>query len=176
MTDFTRWFNNIIEDAHAQEWAEKSEERHSRAYQEMLRGYNLDPEKLLFSVEPNLGHGLVGQKNIPYTSVCQHHLLPFLGKIDIVYEPGNGLFGAGKLPRVVEAHACRLQLQENICRDVANTLCASGAQGTYVRATATHTCMTCRGPKTPDVLMTSQYYKGSLSEERLDAILLALKE
>ena len=95
--------------------------RISRAYRELLSGYQTAPSTLLkavLTVNPEESHGLVSALRIPFLSFCAHHFLPFFGTVDVVYDPGAFILGIGKLPRLVDCHAKRFQLQEQLVRDI----------------------------------------------------------
>lgn len=128
--------------------------RFARAWEELTSGYRVDPQEVLRTTAGELGFQeqvdqLIVVGGIEFASTCEHHLLPFLGSVDVGYLPRQGnplIVGASKLPRLVEVFARRLQVQERMGQEIANTL--NGAlkpRGVGVRVKATHLCMACRG-------------------------------
>lgn len=126
--------------------------RIARMYEEIFSGLTQDPSehlKVTFSEENH--EELVLVKDIPFYSVCEHHLVPFFGKAHVGYIPKDGkLTGLSKLARVVDTVAKRPQLQERITSTIADTMEeVLGAQGVIVVVEAEHMCMTMRGIKKP---------------------------
>lgn len=127
------------------------------ALQEMTSGYAESPAKHLEVVFDQKFDSIVVLKDTPFISLCEHHLLPFEGKVHIAYLPKNKVVGLSKLARVTDVFAKRLQLQERMTIQIAQTIdeCLD-PRGVFVIAEATHSCMTCRGPKkTGSVMLTS---------------------
>jgi GTP cyclohydrolase I len=121
--------------------------RVARAWSEdLLAGYAIDPEaEMTWSPVP-AGAGPVVVRQVRFTSVCVHHLLPFFGQADVAYLPVERLAGLSKIGRVVDAHARRLQTQERLTAAIVKTLDTSLApRGAIAVLRAEHTCMTCRG-------------------------------
>jgi GTP cyclohydrolase I len=109
---------------------------------------------------------VVEVKDISFHSLCAHHFLPFFGHVDIRYVPGDRILGLGKLPRLVDAYARRFQIQEDLVRDVAHEMMASGhARGVAVRSRAQHLCMCSRGPSNPSAITHTEFSLGSLAED-----------
>lgn len=170
--------NDIVKEEKALETIKKSETRIIKAYKEMLEGYNIDPNKILNTVEYVKEYqGLVIEKKIKYTSICGHHFLPFYGEIDIIYEPNEIITGLGKLPRLAQVFAKRFQLQEFLVREIAEMLMTKiNAKGVYVRATGTHLCMCARGPNDNNVQTITTYALGTLNNsERKNEVILLLQ-
>jgi GTP cyclohydrolase I len=130
--------------------APESEQRIARAYKELLAGYAIDPSTILKTTRmlvPDEAPGQVWIGSISFYSLCAHHFLPFFGKVEITYVPGDRILGLGKFPRLVQAYAKRFTIQEDLVRDVAREIMASGrARGVRVSSTARHLCMCSRGP------------------------------
>jgi GTP cyclohydrolase I len=130
--------------------APEAERRISRAYKELLAGYTIDPSKILKTTRTlaaDEAPGLVTVHDISFYSLCAHHFLPFFGKADVTYVPGDRILGLGKIPRVVQAYAKRFTIQEDLVRDVAREMMTSGhARGVRVASVARHMCMCSRGP------------------------------
>ncbi len=122
-------------------------ERVARAWAEdLVSGYAQDPAELLSWTAAPEGSGAVAVRDVSFASVCIHHLLPFFGHAHVAYLPGRRLAGLSKIGRVVEAHARRLQIQERLSAEIADTLQrVLEPRGVLVVLDAEHTCMTLRG-------------------------------
>jgi GTP cyclohydrolase I len=131
--------------------------RVARMYEEVLAGNNSDPGEHLETVFEEEHTEIVILKQIPFFSMCEHHMLPFHGKAHIAYLPNGKIVGLSKLARLVEGFARRLQVQERLTSQIADTLMAKlDARGVAVLLEATHTCMTMRGvQKAGSVMVTS---------------------
>jgi len=115
---------------------------------ELVSGYASDPAAELTWSDTPTGSGLVLVRDIPFSSICVHHLLPFAGVAHVAYLPGKRLAGLSKLGRVVEIHARRLQIQERLTSAVLATIAAVlEPRGAFVLLDAEHTCMTLRGAR-----------------------------
>jgi len=127
-----------------------------RSYDEFFGGYDVDPVAMLErSFEEHGGYdGMVGLHGITFASHCEHHMVPILGKAYVAYLPRTRVVGISKLARVVEAYARRLQIQERMTQDVAQTIFAAlQPRGVAVVIDAQHECMTTRGVQKPTVSM-----------------------
>lgn len=115
-----------------------------------------------FSIKHDAYHGMVAQKNIPYTAVCAHHLLPFLGHVAIGYIPSKRVVGLSKLTRLVEAIShVSPSLQEIHTDEIADALeLVLEPRGVIVVVTAEHTCMSCRGVRAADVPTITSTVRG----------------
>lgn len=119
-----------------------------RALGELFDGYDMDIDSLFKSFDGEGMDQLVLVRDIPFTSMCEHHLLIFSGLAHVAYLPNGCAIGASKIPRLVLAYAHRLQLQERIAEQVANTLMDKlNPKGVAVIIQAQHDCMQCRGVK-----------------------------
>lgn len=115
-------------------------------YDDLLSGYRADPDGEMSWTEAPEGTGVVAVQNVGFTSVCVHHLLPFVGRAHIAYLPDQRLAGLSKIGRVVEIHARRLQIQERLTSDILGSLTRTlRPKGVVVLLEAEHTCMTLRG-------------------------------
>ena len=143
-------------------------ERIADMYEEIFSGYDSDSE---LSVQFSEDSDSVIVKDIKFYSMCEHHMLPFFGKISIAYLPNGRVFGVSKLVRLVEKFAKRLQIQERMTKDIADELYAQGVKGVMVLSEAEHFCMKMRGVKN-DATMTSTAYRGvyEKKENREDII------
>ena len=139
-----------------------------KAFKEYFKGYNEDPKKIL---EKTFGdvqgyNDMVIQKNISLQSHCEHHLAPIIGVVHIAYIPNSRVVGLSKLARVVEVFSKRLQTQERLTMQIANTLMESlDAKGVAVSIDAAHQCMTMRGIKKEQATTITNCYLGKFKED-----------
>ena len=139
-----------------------------KAFREYFKGYSEDPEKILEKTFGDvLGYDdMVIQKNISLQSHCEHHMAPIIGVAHIAYIPNKRVVGLSKLARVVEVFSKRLQTQEKLTMQIANTLMQSlNAKGVAVSIDATHQCMTMRGIKKEQATTITNYYLGQFKED-----------
>jgi GTP cyclohydrolase I len=125
-------------------------------YREIFSGYDSDSQ---LSVQFSEDSDVVIAKDIQFYSMCEHHMLPFFGKIHIAYSPNGRVFGISKLVRLVEKYAKRLQIQERLTKNVADELHAQGVKGVVVMAEAEHLCMRMRGVRN-EAKMTTSAFRG----------------
>ena len=141
--------------------------RVARSYAELLSGYGQDPgDHLLRQFEVDHDE-MVIVKDIPFSSLCEHHMLPFIGRAHVCYIPGESgrVCGLSKLARLVEGYARRLQVQERLTVQVADDLMDRlGASGAMVVVTAEHLCMTIRGVRVPGSVTTTSAVRGLLKD------------
>lgn len=132
------------------EGLKETPDRVARMYEELLEGMETSAAKHLsktFVVENN---ELVIEKDISFYSTCEHHMMPFFGKVHIAYIPDGKVVGLSKLARTVEVFARRLQIQERMTAQIADAIMDSlKPKGAVVMVEAEHTCMTMRGVKKP---------------------------
>lgn len=134
----------------SREGVRETPRRIAEMYAEVFRGMNEDPKEVLSVGFEEGHHEMVILKDIPFYSMCEHHLLPFYGMAHIGYIPKGRVVGASKLGRVVEIIAKRPQLQERLTTQIADTLVEGlQPQGVAVVIEAEHMCMTMRGVKKP---------------------------
>ncbi|MCV0372764.1 MAG: GTP cyclohydrolase I FolE [Nitrosarchaeum sp.] len=131
-------------------------ERIANMYKEIFGGYESDSE---LSVQFSEDSDVVVARNIQFYSMCEHHMLPFFGKIHIAYSPNGRVFGISKLVRLVEKFSKRLQIQERLTKNIADELYAQGVKGVVVLADAEHLCMKMRGVRN-DATLSSSAYRG----------------
>ncbi len=131
--------------------------RVAHMYQELFRGLGTDPARHLETSFTERYDELVVLRDIPFNSVCEHHLMPFEGQAHLAYLPDGRVVGISKLARVVDDFAHRPQVQERLTSQIAELLMEKlEAKGVAVVIQATHTCMTCRGiKKAGSVMVTS---------------------
>ena len=139
-----------------------------KAFKEYFKGYNEDARKIL---EKTFGDvegydDMVIQRNISLQSHCEHHIAPIIGVAHVAYIPKERVVGLSKLARVVEVFSKRLQTQERLTMQIANTLMeALDAKGVAVSIDATHQCMTMRGIKKEQATTVTNYYLGKFKED-----------
>lgn len=151
-------------------------DRVARMYTELLAGLSQDPRELLRKTFTQKYDEMVLVKDITFSSLCEHHMLPFMGKAHIAYLPNGKIVGLSKLARVVEALARRPQVQERMTEELADLIMQElDARGVGVVLEATHTCMTIRGVRNPDSICTTSAMRGSiLTNELTRAELMSL--
>lgn len=142
--------------------------RVAKAYTETLSGYGEDPSNHLerqFEVDHR---EMVIVRDIPFSSTCEHHMLPFIGRAHVAYIPGPGgkVCGLSKLSRLVDGYARRLQVQERLNMQVADALMSRlGACGAIVVIEAEHLCMTVRGVRKPGAMTATSAVRGQLKDD-----------
>lgn len=139
-------------------------------YEEIFSGYDAESELLVkFSEDSDV----VIAKDIQFYSMCEHHMLPFFGKIHIAYSPDGKVFGISKLVRLVEKYTKRLQIQERITKNIADELYSEGVKGVVVIIEGEHFCMKMRGVKN-DAKMTTIAYRGIYEKKEHRPDILAM--
>ncbi len=143
-------------------------------YTEIFAGYESDPE---LSVQFSENSDIVVARNIQFYSMCEHHILPFFGKIHIAYSPNGRVFGISKLVRLVEKYSKRLQIQERLTKNIADELYAQGVRGVAVLADTEHLCMKMRGVRN-DATLSSAEFRGVYEdrEERNNIVTLIRRQ
>ena len=139
-----------------------------KAFKEYFKGYKEDPSQVLDKTFGDVeGYDdMVVQKNISVQSHCEHHMAPIIGKAHVAYIPKDRVVGLSKLARVVEVFSKRLQTQERLTMQIANTLMESlDAKGVAVTIDSTHQCMTMRGIKKEQASTVTNYYLGQFKED-----------
>jgi len=150
--------------------------RVARMYSEFFAGLHTDPARQLRTQFAETYDELVVLKDIPFHSMCEHHLLPFEGRAGVAYLPDGKVVGVSKLARVVEAFALRPQLQERLTSQIADVLMDNlTPKGVAVVMQATHSCMTCRGVRKAGSLLVTSAMRGRCkSDARTRSEVLAL--
>jgi len=135
--------------------------RVARMYAEVFAGLYEDPALHLKVAFDEKYDEMVVLRDIPFHSMCEHHLLPFMGRVHVAYIPRGKVVGLSKLARVVEAMARRPQVQERLTGQIADLLMENlDAKGAACIIEATHTCMTIRGVKKPGAVMVTSAMRG----------------
>lgn len=138
-------------------------ERVARMYAELLSGYYTDPHQVvndaIFEVKYD---EMVLVRDIEFYSLCEHHMLPFMGRVHVAYIPDGKVLGISKIPRIVDMYARRLQVQERMTRQIADFLRdLLKPQGVAVVVEAVHLCMMMRGVQKHDARMTTSAMHGA---------------
>lgn len=146
------------------EGLKKTPLRVAKAFEELLDGYSQDIVDLvndaLFEVDYGTGEMVLVQ-DIPYDSLCEHHMLPFSGVAHVAYIPSNKVIGLSKIPRIVEMYARRLQIQERLCNQVLNTIEeVLSPLGVMVMVEGSHDCAAMRGVKKKNLNMKTLAVSG----------------
>ena len=148
------------------EGLQETPERVARMFVELMSGMEQDEQVHLQKVFTAADNQLVVESDIVFHSMCEHHLLPFFGKVHIGYVPSGKVVGLSKLARTVEVFARRLQLQERMTHQIADAIMEHlSAQGVIVMVEAEHMCMNMRGVKKPGSSTASLVKKGVFSQE-----------
>lgn len=137
--------------------------RVSRMYAELLSGYRTDPERVVNGAVFNVTYDeMVIVRDIEFCSLCEHHMLPFIGRAHVAYLPAGKVIGVSKIPRIVDLYARRLQVQERMTRQIADELRKLLApDGVAVVVEALHLCMMMRGVKNREARMTTSAMHGA---------------
>jgi len=143
-------------------------ERVAKAYQELVSGYTTDPKQLIndaiFDIEYS---DIVVVNDIQFYSLCEHHLLPFIGYAHVAYIPNRKVIGLSKIPRIVDMFSRRLQVQERLTRQIGEFLDEIlEPKGVAVVMTGQHMCSTIRGVKKHDSNMTTRTMLGDFKQNR----------
>lgn len=134
--------------------------RVAKMYAELLAGMNEDPKQYL-SVFPEDYDEIVLLRDVPFYSICEHHLMPFIGTAHIAYLPAGVVLGVSKLARIVDCFARRLQIQEKLTNQIADFIMDNlKPRGVAVVLEASHSCMTIRGIKKPGSVMVTSSLRG----------------
>lgn len=138
-------------------------DRVARMYTELLSGYNEKPAKIINGALFNINYDeMVLVRDIEFYSLCEHHMLPFIGRAHVAYIPAGKVIGLSKIPRIVEMYARRLQIQERMTRQIADFVQQTlEPQGVAVVVEAMHLCSMMRGVKKHDARMTTSAMHGS---------------
>lgn len=137
--------------------------RAAKAMEFLMRGYRQDIDEVINNaLFPSDSDEMVIVKNIELYSMCEHHMLPFIGKCHVAYIPRGKVIGLSKIARIVDIFARRLQIQENLTKEIAETIVSkTGATGAGVIIEAQHMCMMMRGVEKQNSIMTTSCMLGA---------------
>jgi GTP cyclohydrolase I len=140
----------------------RTPERVARMFTELLAGYIVDPTSILNDALFDVTYDeMVIVRDIEFYSMCEHHMLPFLGRAHVAYLPNGKVIGLSKIPRIVDLFACRLQVQERMTRQIADFLSdVLKPKGVAVVVEGLHLCTMMRGVKKHDARMTTSSVQG----------------
>jgi len=148
------------------EGLQRTPERVGRMYAELLGGMREDPEIHLRSVFTENYDEIVLLRDIPFYSICEHHLMPFIGSAHVAYLPTGMVLGVSKLARIVDCFARRLQTQERLTYQIADFLMSRlKPLGVTVVLEASHSCMTIRGVRKPGSMMVTSALRGIFKKD-----------
>jgi GTP cyclohydrolase I len=140
--------------------------RAAKAWRELTSGYAVDIPSLFKTFEAWGYDEMVVVRSIPFSSLCEHHLLPFYGRAAIAYIPNERIIGLSKLARLVDAYARRLQVQERLSNEIADALMEHlKPVGAAVIMEAEHLCMSLRGAKVPGAVTVTSALRGAIFEK-----------
>lgn len=147
---------------------ENTPQRIEDFYKEFFSGMYVNPYEFLQNTFDVPNNDLIIERNINFYSMCEHHFLPFFGKISVAYIPNGKIVGFGDIVKVIEAYAKRPQLQERMTDEIAETIYKSlNCKGVYILIEAEHTCMTMRGVKKPGAKIITTGTKGIFAEDTM---------
>jgi GTP cyclohydrolase I len=140
--------------------------RVGKMYAELLAGMQEDPKDHLRSIFTENYDEIVLLRDIPFYSICEHHLMPFIGSAHVAYLPTGMVLGVSKLARIVDCFARRLQTQERLTYQIADFIMNSlKPMGVTVVLEASHSCMTIRGTKKPGSIMVTSALRGIFKKD-----------
>lgn len=162
------WFRLLLAEINSgsgninKEVLENTPDRVAKAYVELLDGYDQDPHEILKTFEVPSEKGVAVYEVCEFYSRCEHHMLPFFGKVHIGYISKTKCFGLSKLARLVDVYAHRLQIQERLTQQIADALWHEllPGDGVYVAVEGRHLCMMMRGIKKQDSVTITKAYHG----------------
>ena len=139
----------------------KTPKRFAGAWKEMMSGYDFDAKKLATAFDGENYDQMVVVKDIEFHSFCEHHILPIIGTVSVAYIPNNKIIGLSKIPRIVEVFAKRLQNQERMTTQIADTITdIIKPKGVAVKVSANHMCMHMRGVRKTSSSMDTMAVRG----------------
>ena len=148
------------------EGIKKTPERVGKMYTELLAGMREDPKVHLRSVFTENYDEIVLLRDIPFYSICEHHLMPFIGSAHVAYLPTGMVLGVSKMARIVDCFARRLQTQERLTYQIADFIMKNlKPMGVTVVLEASHSCMTIRGIKKPGSTMVTSALRGIFKKD-----------
>jgi len=145
----------------------KTPHRVAKSYKELLAGYRMDPKALINEAVFDVAYDeMVIVRDIEFSSLCEHHMLPFIGRVHVAYIPSDKVIGLSKIPRIVDLFSLRLQVQERMTTQIAEYInVVLKPQGVAVVAEGLHMCMMLRGVKKQDARMTTSAMLGIFRED-----------
>lgn len=165
--EFINWIADEFGEDSNRSGLKETPDRIYRMYHELLSGYDSDPSVVFKTFESNGYSGLVTAGNIDFYSLCEHHIIPFFGKVHIGYVPNGKVLGLSKFARLVEVYSHRLQTQENLTQQIADALEKYlHPRGFVVYIEAEHLCVSMRGIKKRGFVTKTTIAKGLLEKNK----------
>ena len=154
---------NAVGEDPSREGLKNTPDRVARMYTELLSGYNMDPQRIINGALFHINYDeMVLVRDIEFYSLCEHHMLPFIGRAHVAYLPAGKVIGLSKIPRIVDMYARRLQVQERMTRQIADLLQTTlEPQGVAVVVEGMHLCSMMRGVRKHDARMTTSAMHGA---------------
>jgi len=145
------------------EGLQRTPQRVAKSYEELLSGYRMDPQALINEAVFDVAYNqMVVVRDIEFYSMCEHHMLPFMGRAHVAYIPSDKVIGLSKIPRIVDLFSRRLQVQERMTTQIAEYLdVVLKPEGVAVVVEGLHMCMMLRGVKKHDARMTTSAMLGA---------------
>lgn len=165
-TNYLSILENIGEDP-SRNGILKTPERAAKAMQFLTQGYDMDPQKILLGAMFEEEYDdMVLIKDIELYSLCEHHMLPFFGKVHIAYIPNGKIVGLSKIPRIVDVFARRLQVQERLTHDILECINETlQPKGVAIVIEAQHMCMMMRGVQKQNSATTTSGFRGEFKKQ-----------
>ncbi|SEO97302.1 GTP cyclohydrolase I FolE [Aquisalimonas asiatica] len=169
--DMTASFEQIIrsvgEDV-TRDGLEKTPERAAQAFAFLTEGYNQNLQELVNgAIFPSDNDEMVIVRDVEFYSLCEHHLLPFIGRANVAYIPNGKVIGLSKIARIIDMYARRFQIQENMTKEIADAVMSvTDAKGVAVHITANHLCMMMRGVGKQNSSMSTSVMLGTFRDSQ----------
>lgn len=166
ITNFVTWLASSFGEDINRSGLKETPQRVARMYAELLDGYKKDPKLIFKTFNSNGYKGLVTVANIDFYSLCEHHMIPFFGRIHIGYIPNGKILGLSKFARLIEIYSHRLQTQENLTQQISDSLEKNlDPRGLVVYVEAEHLCVSMRGIKKKGFLTKTTVRTGLLEKK-----------
>ncbi len=165
--EFVKWLASEFGDNPKRSGLKETPDRVTRMYHELLSGYGVNPDSVFKTFDSNGYRGLVTAGSIDFYSLCEHHIIPFFGKVHIGYIPNGKVLGLSKFARLVEIYSHRLQTQENMTKQIADALQKHlHPKGYIVYVEAEHLCVNMRGIKKKGFITKTSLSGGVISKDK----------
>jgi len=167
LEELYRYMLQAISENPEREGLKKTPQRAAKAFQYLMKGYQQNVTEIINqAIFHTDDHDMVAVRDIPFYSMCEHHLLPFFGKCHVGYLPDRKIIGLSKIPRIVDMFARRLQIQENLTRQIATTIMENiDCQGIGVIIEAQHLCVMMRGVEKQSAFLKTSCFLGNFKSD-----------
>lgn len=163
-TAIKNFIDEYVEDPD-REGLEETPHRFVKHLMECIEGYDVDPNKCLKVFDSEASNDLITVSSITFSSLCEHHLAPFFGKVEVSYIPRKKILGLSKFARIVDAFSKRLQVQERLTKQLADILYEKmEPELLMIKMSAKHTCMSARGVKRHSANTTTTALRGDIKK------------